>query len=195
MSDFKSANCLSIFAYVYLLGSLLVSIAVYGIDTFTAVNLLAYDKWAGKINPSQTVSFNVTKYVFSICIILSWANLAYEYMRALRVMNRGAVVESYLDTLAVRLQCIRWTKSGRGWRRFLVFAELTKSKKGAEYVALFSYFALQGKQIPLMTAILPNTALQLGFESSFVKDRDKSSTLSLYLICLETDLFQLVTTT
>ena len=32
----------------------------------------------------------------------------------------------------------------RSWRRFLVFAELTQSKKGVDYVALFSYFQFQG---------------------------------------------------
>lgn len=32
---------------------------------------------------------------------------------------------------------------GRGWKRFLVFAELTKSKKGAEYIALFTFFSFQ----------------------------------------------------
>jgi len=142
LGDFKSTNCLSIFAYVYLLGSLLVSIAVYGVDTFTAVNLLAHDKWAGKIEPK--IDPLITKWVFSVCIILSWVNLGYEYLRAMRVMKRGSVVESYLDSLAVRIQCIRWTKQGRGWRRFLVFAELTKNKKGAEYVALFTYFSFQG---------------------------------------------------
>jgi hypothetical protein len=62
----------------------------------------------------------------------------------MRVMRRGAVAESFLDSLAVRLQCIRLGK-GRGYRRFLVFAELTKSKKGAEYVALFTYFSFQGQ--------------------------------------------------
>lgn len=64
----------------------------------------------------------------------------------MRVMKRGAVAESFLDSLAVRLQCIRWGK-GRGYKRFLVFAELTKSKKGAEYVALFTYFSFQGETI------------------------------------------------
>jgi hypothetical protein len=58
-------------------------------------------------------------------------------------MKREAVAESYLDSLAVRIQCIRMGQNGRGFRRFLVFAELTKSKKGAEYVALFTYFAFQ----------------------------------------------------
>lgn len=59
------------------------------------------------------------------------------------IIRRGSVAESFLDNLAVRLQSIRICGSGKGWRRFLVFAELTKSKKGAEYIALFTYFSLQ----------------------------------------------------
>lgn len=35
---------------------------------------------------------------------------------------------------------MRLIGSGQGYRRFLVFAELTRSKKGANYVALFVYF-------------------------------------------------------
>lgn len=52
------------------------------------------------------------------------------------------MAECYLDNLAVRLESVRPGK-GQGYRRFLVFAELTKSKKGAEYVALFTYFSFQ----------------------------------------------------
>lgn len=142
LNDFKSTSCIEPFAYAYLWGSLIVSVAVYGVDTFTAVNLIAFDKWAGSIEPK--VPLNISKWIFSGCIILSWLNLAYEHIRAARVMRRGAVAESYLDSLAVRIQSIRVGK-GRGWRRFLVFAELTKSKKGAEYVALFTYFSFQCK--------------------------------------------------
>lgn len=63
----------------------------------------------------------------------------------MRVMKRGSVAECYLDNLAVRLESVRFGE-GQGWRRFLVFAELTKSKKGAEYVALFTYFSFSGKR-------------------------------------------------
>ena len=59
-------------------------------------------------------------------------------------MRSGGVAQSYLDPLAVRIQSIRMGSNGRGWRRFLVFAELTKSKKGSEYVALFTYFSFEG---------------------------------------------------
>lgn len=36
----------------------------------------------------------------------------------------------------MQVQCMR----GQGWKRFLVFAQLTKHRKGADYVALFTYF-------------------------------------------------------
>lgn len=66
-------------------------------------------------------------------------------MRAIRVIKQGGVAQSYLDPLGVRLQSIRMGKNGRGYKRFLVFADLTKSKKGADYVALFTYFSFEGK--------------------------------------------------
>jgi len=57
-------------------------------------------------------------------------------------MSRGSVADDYLDELAVKLQSMR---CGSGWRRFLVFAELTKSKKKVTWIALFVYFQRKGK--------------------------------------------------
>ncbi|KAI1846045.1 hypothetical protein JX265_000969 [Neoarthrinium moseri] len=142
LKDFKSNSGFTVAAYVYVYISILISIAVYGVDSFTAVSLLVFGQWTSSIEPSQLISFDVSKWIFSICIIASFINLAFEHVRAWRVMSRGSVAESYLDTLAVRLESTRMGK-GQGWRRFLVFAELTKSKKGAEYVALFTYFSFQ----------------------------------------------------
>lgn len=142
LNDFKSTSCFTPLAYTYLYFSLGLSIAVYAVDTFTAVNLLVFDRWSSEIAPTQLISFDVSKWIFSICIILSVINLAYEHIRAMRIMRRGSVAECYLDNLAVRLESVRWGK-GQGWKRFLVFAELTKSKKGAEYIALFTYFSFQ----------------------------------------------------
>lgn len=119
---------------------LLVSIAVYGVDTFTAVNLLAFDRWSSSIQPA--IDFQISKWIFSACIIASFVNLAFEQLRAMRVMKRGNIAECYLDNIAVRLESLRMGK-GQGFKRFLVFAELTKSKKGAEYIALFTYFSFQ----------------------------------------------------
>lgn len=122
----------------------MLSMTVYGVDSFTAINLLAFDEWSSQVKPK--LEFQYLKWIFSVCIILSFVNLGFEHIRARRVMNRGSVAECFLDNLAVRLESIRMG-SGQGWRRFLVFAELTKSKKGAEYVALFTYFSFQCERL------------------------------------------------
>ncbi|KAI1304041.1 hypothetical protein F5Y03DRAFT_384939 [Xylaria venustula] len=142
LRDFKSSSVFTYLAYGYLYFSILLSLAVYGVDIFTAINLLVFNQWSSSIAPTQLLTFDETKWIFAGTIIASFVNLIFEHFRAWRVMRRGSVAECYLDTLAVRLESTRIGK-GQGWRRFLVFAELTKSKKGAEYVALFSYFSLQ----------------------------------------------------
>ena len=114
---------------------MVISISIYAVDTFTAVNLLVFDKWAGQIQPS--IPFRISRWIFAGCIILSFIFLIYRCIRATRVIKQGGVAKSYLDPLAVRWQSIRMGKQGRGFKRFLVFAELTKSRKGADYVELF----------------------------------------------------------
>ncbi|KAI1814058.1 hypothetical protein GGS20DRAFT_585901 [Poronia punctata] len=142
LRDFKPRSVFAYLAYGYLYFSIILSLVVYGVDIFTAINLLAFDQWSSSIEPTQLLSFDQTKWIFAGTIIATFVNLMFEHVRAWRVMRRGSVAECYLDNLAVRLESVKVGK-GQGWRRFLVFAELTKSKKGAEYIALFSYFSLQ----------------------------------------------------
>jgi len=122
------------FSYLWLWILAIISIAVFAADIFTAVNLLVLDKWSSQIQP--TIPFEYSKWIFAVCILISFILYAYSWQRAIRIIRRGGVAESYMDPLAVSLQSMR----PRGWKRFLVFAELTKSKKGADYVALFVYF-------------------------------------------------------
>lgn len=121
-----------------------ISIAVYGIDTFTAINLLAFNKWSSQIKPKIPIS--ISRWIFAGAIIASFLLLIYRWIRAIRVMRTSGIAECYLDPLAVRVQSVRIGKH-KGYRRFLVFAELTKSKKGADYIALFSYFSFEGEFI------------------------------------------------
>ena len=144
LDDFKSTSCLTPVSYFFLYVFLLISIAVYAVDSFTAINLLVFSRWAGQIKPA--IPFSISRWVFAVCIIISFVLLVYRWIRAIRVIRSDGVAQSYLDPLAVRLQSIRIGPRGRGWKRFLVFAELTKSKKGAEYVALFAYFSFECEQ-------------------------------------------------
>ncbi|EED23109.1 conserved hypothetical protein [Talaromyces stipitatus ATCC 10500] len=140
LNDFKSSSCFTGFSYamVWVFGA--ISIAVYAVDTFTAINLLAFNKWSSQIKPK--IPINISRWIFAGAIIASFVLLFYRWFRAIRVMRSGGIAESYLDPLAVRVQSVRIGKH-KGYRRFLVFAELTKSKKGADYVALFSYFSFE----------------------------------------------------
>ncbi|KAG9513918.1 hypothetical protein KCV07_g8439, partial [Aureobasidium melanogenum] len=138
LSDFRASGALTYVSYGWLWIMALVAVAVYGADTFTAVNLLAYDKWSSQIEPSIPLKYS--KWIFAACIMFSWALCIFEWVRAIRVIRRGSVAESYMDSVAAALQSMR----PQGWKRFLVFAELTKSKKGVDYVALFVYFAFKG---------------------------------------------------
>ena len=143
LSDFKSTTCYTPLSYGILYISLVISVLCYGVDLFTAINLLVFDRWSSQVKP--VIPFNISRWIFAACIILTWIFLAYRWWRAICAMRSGVVVASYLDPLAVRVESVRMGKNGRGWRRFLVFAELTKSKKGADYVALFTYFSFEGK--------------------------------------------------
>lgn len=138
LPDFSASGALTYFSYAWLWFLAIVAVAVYASDTFTAVNLLAYDKWSSQIQPSIPLEYS--KWIFAVCIIISWVLCAFEWVRAIRVIRRDSVAESYMDPLAVTLQSMR----PQGWKRFLVFAELTKSKKGLDYLALFVYFQLKG---------------------------------------------------
>ena len=142
LSDFKSKSCWAAFSYGILYITLFVSVACYVLDIITCSQLIIADRWQGQIKVSPLVPFEIARWVFTGCIFLSLIFLVYRWWKAIRAMKSGSVVASYLDPLAVRIQSIRMGR-GQGWRRFLVFAELTKSKKGAEYVALFSYLSFE----------------------------------------------------
>ena len=141
LSDFKSSTCIAPFSYVVLYILLIVSVACYVVDMFTAVQLLIFDRWSGRIQPA--ISLNISRWIFLGCIIASYIFLAYRWWRAIRAIKSGGIAQSYLDPLAVRIQSVRIGSKGRGWRRFMVFAEMTRGKKGADTIALFTYFSFE----------------------------------------------------
>lgn len=138
LADFRATGVWSSIAYLWLWLLFISTIVVYAVDTFTAVNLLVFNKWSSQVKPY--IPFEYSKWIFAGCILFSWALWFFEWIRAIRVIRRGGVAESYMDPLAVSLQSMR----SQGWRRFLVFTALTKSKKGMDLLAFFVYFEFKG---------------------------------------------------
>ncbi|KAI4256675.1 MAG: hypothetical protein LQ352_001993 [Teloschistes flavicans] len=160
LGDFRSTSCYSPLSYGILYIFLLISVAVYAVDLFTAANLLFFDRWSGQVKP--VISFKIARWIFAACILLSLVLLVYRWIRALRMIKSGVVAASYLDPLAVRIQSVRPGARGQGWRRFLVFAALTEGRKGAEYVALFTYFSFEGI-LPIASTARPPLTICLAW--------------------------------
>lgn len=137
LSDFKSTSSWNTLAYMWVWIMAIVAVAVFAADSFTAVNLLAYNKWTSEVKPKIPIEY--ARWIFAGCILFSFALYILNWIMAVRAIRRGGIAESYMDPLAATLQSMR----GSGWRRFLVFTSLTKSKKGADYVAFFVYFSFQ----------------------------------------------------
>ncbi|KAI5807361.1 hypothetical protein DFH27DRAFT_315664 [Peziza echinospora] len=145
LADFHSNSFLAGFAYATIFVSIIISLGGYAADVYTAVNLLILNKWSSKLAP--VVEFKISKWIFAGCIILSFVLLAFEWAIAIRVLRGNGVADTYLDSIAQRWTCVfggRGRKEDSGWKRFLVFARLTKSKSGVDYVALFTYFSFKG---------------------------------------------------
>jgi len=173
LSDFRSTSCWSPLSYGIVYYFFAISVGVYAVDLFTAANLLFFGRWSSQVKPA--IPFEISRWVFAGCIILSWVFLAYRWWRAIRAMKTGVITASYLDPLAVRVESMRIGKKGQGWHRFLVFAALTKGRKGSEYVALFTYFSFEGEsKFPQSRPTL--IKLQLGCEFALQRVLDKSST-------------------
>lgn len=137
LSDFKSTSSWNTLAYIWVWVMAFVSVAVFAADSFTAVNLLAFNRWTSKIEPALKIEY--ARWIFAGCILFSFALIIFSWFFAIRAIRRGGIAESYMDPLAATLQSMR----GSGWRRFLVFTNLTKSKKGNDYIAFFVYFSFQ----------------------------------------------------
>ena len=102
LNDFRSTSFLTPLAYGWLWFMALVSIAVYAVDTFTAVNLLIFDRWSSQVQPA--IPFKYSKWIFAGCIICSFSLLIYEWVRAIRVVKRDGVAASYMDPIAMSVQ-------------------------------------------------------------------------------------------
>ncbi|KAF8420174.1 hypothetical protein EV426DRAFT_248134 [Tirmania nivea] len=145
LADFHSHSFWAGFAYVTIYFGILISLCAYAADIYTAANLLIFNKWSSKLQPA--VEFSISKWIFAGCIILSFVLLAVEWAIAVNILKGHGVAEIYLNSNAQRWSCVfggRGRKEDTGWKRFLVFARLTKSKSGVDYIALFTFFSFKG---------------------------------------------------
>ncbi|CZR66405.1 uncharacterized protein PAC_16306 [Phialocephala subalpina] len=181
LNDFKCQSYFTYFGYGVLWYNLIISIACYLIDLYILLNLLFFNHWSSSFQPY--IPFHLSRWIFLIGILFSWANLAHEHRRAWRIIERDGVAESYLDSLAFRLQSLRYGE-GKGWKRFLVFAELTRSKKGVDYIALFTQFAIQTR-VRVLFCFVPLQIINISTLYSAFTSKLQASTASQIFVNME----------
>lgn len=153
-----------------------ISVAVFASDIYTAVMLLAYDKWASEIDPA--VPINISRWIFAGCIILSTILAFIEFMIGIRIYRGKNISRTYTNTIARQMYSIR------GYSYFCLFGKITKSRSKTEYLALFVYFALKS-WLKLIIADGPRQAINaltlysvLQVNSSFIATVKEIATTS-----------------
>ncbi|KAI5790370.1 hypothetical protein FPQ18DRAFT_34436 [Pyronema domesticum] len=147
LADFKSKSWINYSAYFWIYMGTLISIACYAADIYTAVILLAFNRWTNDtLEKTSLIDFDVAKIIFSVCIFFSFILLAIDWFFAVKIIKSDGVAEAYMNVIALRYNCI-WGGKGTGdsgWKRFLVFSRLTSQRGMVDYIALFTYFAFKG---------------------------------------------------
>lgn len=115
---------------------ILIQVAMFVSDIYTAVVLLAFDRWSTSIKPF--VPFRISRWLFGGCIILSVVLWIYDFIMAWRTMRTRNISLNYTTPIARNCYSIR------DYSYFCLFAKITKSKSKREYVALFVYFTFKG---------------------------------------------------
>ena len=116
--------------------SIIVSIAVFASDVYTAVVLIAFDRWSSQIKPF--ISISISRWIFAGCIILSVILYIYDFLVVWPVMKGKNVSLNYTNPISRNLYSIY------GYRYFCLFAKITKSRSKTEYLAFYVYFTLKG---------------------------------------------------
>ncbi|CAN6610400.1 hypothetical protein TRVA0_004S02586 [Trichomonascus vanleenenianus] len=134
--QFHSTSCRYVFGYFFMYLSIIISLAVYVSDVYTAVVLLAFDRWSSGVEPK--VPFKISRWIFAGCIILSIVLLIYHWIVSITTMRGNIIALNYANPISRNVWSIR------GYRYFCLFAKITKSRNNVEYLAFFVYFTFKG---------------------------------------------------
>ncbi|WRT64524.1 uncharacterized protein IL334_001456 [Kwoniella shivajii] len=129
-----------IFRYIFLLKS----IAVYGLDIFTATTFILSDHWTNSIsqrcgdNCAVNVQFKIAKWVFVGCIIFSFLLLGYETWKAKQVVDSRDISYAFTNLIANDYY------SFRSYDNFCLFCHIEGSTKKKDDFAFFIFFTFKG---------------------------------------------------
>ncbi|KAF9436630.1 hypothetical protein BGZ76_003427 [Entomortierella beljakovae] len=118
-----------------------------GKDKKTAVNLFVTGRWTSNLGVSGdnnitlndlTISFEVYKWIFAACILLSFVLLAWDLKKAAAIIKSRDISYAFTSMIAYRYYAIQ------SYAHFCLFEKIQNSKKQIDEVAFFCFFTFRG---------------------------------------------------
>ncbi|KAI9358498.1 hypothetical protein BD770DRAFT_343934 [Pilaira anomala] len=134
--SFRERTCLLTIRYLMLLCSVVVSTLVYSADLWSAGILLIYDHWSLSIQPK--IPFEISKWIFVGCIILSFMLLAWEIRKTRSVMETRDISLAVTNPLAYR------TYSLKDYSYFCLLQKIKNSTKWSDVIIFYVFYTLKG---------------------------------------------------
>lgn len=137
IDSFKNFRFTTLFNYFLMISLLLLKLFLLGTDIYTCIRLLAFDEWSSMVKPY--LSFRISKWLFSACIICSVVLLIFDTLRGVRVYRSRNISLIYTNNFARR------AKSLRNYKFFCVLNEINPVG-GFDKLAFYVYFQYHGSK-------------------------------------------------
>ncbi|KAG0363224.1 hypothetical protein BGZ54_008280 [Gamsiella multidivaricata] len=134
------------FKYSLVFAIVIKGILIYCADLWTAVNLLVSKNWVSKLGVENgqityeniKISFEIYKWIFAACIILSFILLAWDIKKAIAIIQSRDISYAFTSMIAYRYYAIK------SYAHFCLFERIHNSKKTIDEVAFFCFFTFRG---------------------------------------------------
>ncbi|KAF9017844.1 hypothetical protein CPC16_002402 [Podila verticillata] len=146
VEDYIDSSVWRKFKYSLVFAIVIKGILLYCADLWTAVNLLVSGTWSSNLGVSNDqisfrdikISFEIYKWVFAACIILSFILLAWDIKKAMAIIKSRDISYAFTSMIAYRYYAIK------SYAHFCLFERIHNSKKQIDEVALFCFFTFRG---------------------------------------------------
>ncbi|KAK3808974.1 MAG: hypothetical protein J3R72DRAFT_464306 [Linnemannia gamsii] len=121
-------------------------ILIYCADLWTAVNLLVSGTWSNSLGVEHNqisfkninISFEIYKWIFAACIVLSFILLAWDMKKAVAIITSRDISYAFTSMIAYRYYAIK------SYAHFCLFEKIHNSKKQIDEIAFFCFFTFRG---------------------------------------------------
>ncbi|BGP28077.1 vacuole protein [Rhodotorula toruloides] len=185
VGQFRSRACGSRLSFALSWFFFFISLAVYVADTYTLIALLASNRWSGQILQSEAaqgdtnasnvleVPFNIGKWIFFGCIVLSYLLLLWEARKARAIVKSRDISYAFTNVMAHEWYALR------SYDHHCFFGQIEESKKKKDSVAFWVFFTFKGwKRLLLCDA--PRQVINAITLWSFGKSQQWTTDLSVY---------------